>query len=208
VANDFGEIKTYLQSYLAGRTDLDAMLPLFVQTGQAKLEETLATADFVELQALYSASVSKGDTTFALPPRFLHEAFLWLEYSDGSKLKLVKAPKDAMALEWTPTSPGVPSGYVIFGGLGYFIPELDENVVLMMQFFQRQPTLSVDSDSNIFTAPPYNHLLIYSALLETEPFLQNDERIKVWGGLLQDGLDKIVLRSQRAENSGNLAEVQ
>jgi len=44
--------------------------------------------------------------------------------------------------------------------------------------------------------------LLYGALGEAEPYLMNDNRLAIWGGLFQRGLDALTTSDDRGEYSG------
>lgn len=62
------------------------------------------------------------------------------------------------------------------------VPTPDQNYPLELAYHEMPETLS-DSNQTNWTTEYAPQLILYASLLETAPFLKNDERLTVWKGL-------------------------
>ena len=72
--------------------------------------------------------------------------------------------------------------YTINAGEFEFYPVPDTSYDLTMVYRARTPELTQDDDTN-WILNDYPDVYLYSALLHTAPYLQDDERVGLWASL-------------------------
>jgi hypothetical protein len=91
---------------------------------------------------------------------------------------------------------GPPIGYTIIGNQIELVPPPNADIDLTMVYYQRISPLSAGANWLIVKSPD---LYLYSALLQAEPYLKNDERIATWAQIRQ-----ALMESIRAESEASL----
>lgn len=88
-------------------------------------------------------------------------------------------------------APSPPRYYAIVGGDLRFYPIPTKAYALEMTFWQRLPALSAGAPTNwLLTAHPDCYL--YGSLATAAGFIEDDDRIGVWGGLFDRALDSVI----------------
>lgn len=86
-------------------------------------------------------------------------------------------------------SAGVPQGYVVVGSTAYLIGG-QGGLDYTLTYFQALPTITANQNWLILREPG---LYLYSALMESAPYLKNDARALTWATsykLILDGMHK------------------
>jgi len=68
-------------------------------------------------------------------------------------------------------------------------------------YYAEPEFLSDSNTSNVFLANAPDALL-YSSLVEAEPYLMNDQRLQVWASMLERSLDALNKQSIQSQYSG------
>lgn len=177
------------------RDDLAAVLPDFVALAEADMNQRL------RLRAMLKRSTAtlSGDGYETLPADFLG---LWRLTLDGEEMRF--APTSRMA--------GYTEGYRGLSPLYFSIVGEQIQVaptgpqpggVLEMTYYAKVPALSADAPSNaILRASPA--LYLYGALLQSAPYLQDDQRAATWGALYNQAADTLQAADDAAEMAGPL----
>lgn len=104
-------------------------------------------------------------------------------------------PLDPTALADRPAnSAGVPQGYVVVGSTAYLIGgqgDLDYTLI----YFQALPTITTTQNWLIQRDAG---LYLYSSLLETAPYMKEDERLVTWASLYKTILDGMHVEDEKA----------
>lgn len=74
-------------------------------------------------------------------------------------------------------------------------------------FFQRPEPLSLSNQQNWFTENSPD-MLLYASLLESAPYLKNDERIPTWKDYYLQAANSIKLENQERKNDGTIMRVE
>ena len=180
----YSELKTSIASWL-NRDDLTAVIPDFI---------ALAEADFNRKLRHYKM-VERVDAT--LDSRYVQLPNNWLEtmrfaITSGTTNRLEAITVDDMLKyrEDTADASGRPKFYTHIGEAIEVYPTPDDEYAMQLTYYEQIPSLS---DSNT-----YNWLLqsdpdvyLYGALLQSAPYLLDDNRIMVWTGLYQNALGSL-----------------
>lgn len=100
-----------------------------------------------------------------------------------------------------PNMQGTPRYYtlidtrILFDRIPTGAPELD------ISSYVRIPALNDTTQTSNLLLAEHPDIYLYGALMHAEPFLKNDERIAVWGGLYTKAKDALHKADKRAEKS-------
>ena len=190
------ELETAVGNYLA-RSDLSTYIPDFVKAGEARF--TYGSGDRendpfycppLRIRAMEtSADVTVTDGVGAIPTGFLGARRVYWNSSPKRKIEQT-SPEDFYG-KWLGSESGtLPSMYVIEG----------ESFILGPSVSGTMKVLYYKAFDPVATASPVPWLLtnhpmvyVYAALLESAPFIRNDQRLTVWASLLHSaaqGLNK------------------
>lgn len=194
-------ITTYaaLQSAIADflmRDDLTAAIPTFISLAEASFSRTLR-----DWRMEKRATAAFNEPFELLPLDWLETIRLSLQ--DNGPLQLV-SPQDMMKLKAQTWQTGDPRFFTHTAGqIELFPAPSAETGTGELVYFGAIPALSNDDPSNwlLATAPD---LYLYGSLLHTAPYLKDDARLAVWGGLYADIMARMNEKSEAARFSGPL----
>ena len=135
----------------------------------------------------------------ALPTGFLEARRLYLE---GTPLRRVEflTPENFWVRNLA-TQAGVPKYFTIEGENFVFGPSPDTTYTGKLLYWQRFTALVADIDTNWILSNARG-LLLYGALLESAPFLEDDVRALTWATLYDDTVDRVREADKRDRHSG------
>lgn len=194
----YTELKTTLGRWLA-RSDLatnsiDADL---IALAEAKFRRD------PRLQYVVSRALAVSSETTALPSDF--KAIVSL-YGDSDAIRgpieIVPPEKFAEAkAQYGDT--GTPCVGMTLEGLLYLAPAPQQSYDLTLVYEAVLDSLSGSVASNWLLAS-HPDVYLYGALVEAAPYLQEDERVQVWKGLLDTAIEEVALAASRARYGGRM----
>ena len=199
------DLSTYsgLQSAVAdylNRTDLTSQVPGFIALAEAKFnrdERLRCRQALVRAQANLSSQFETlpGDYTEMWNIQLNTQPITVMEYVPPQVADQIKAR------HWTP---GKPTKFTVVGNTMELVPAPDGTYSAEMLYFSTLPTLSNTNTSNwLLQLAPDAYL--YGALMESAPYLRDDDRLPMWSSSLNTILDQIRVNDQRATyNAGPL----
>jgi len=203
----YTELKGAVADWLA-RTDLTNRIPDFVRLAEMRIQQELKLR---YLETTISGTMTAGVSTIALPADCLEPISLRITTSPPSTL-VVSAPDVMTRFEGDLTSR---PKRVSHRGLTLWIaPVPDSNYPYSLTYHARIVPLGTmvgvppsSTETNWLTQNAAN-LLLYGALLESSPFIANDERIPVWAGLFDRCIVGVRTQNWRAQGGGGPITVQ
>jgi len=175
------------------RSDLAAVIPDWITMCEASVSRNLR---HWRMSKRVSGTVSTRYT--ALPndwqktERYDIYGYRRLELASVGELERMRAKSDAA---------GQPCFYTITGGDIELYPTPDTTYETELVYFSDIPALSAASPTNwLLTEAP--DVYLYGSLIHSAPYLIEDQRLMVWGGLYRDAIDGLQLASDRARHSG------
>lgn len=166
------------------RSDLTAVIPDFIRLAETQINRRLRVADMMTSATL---SITASATSTALPSDFNGVVSLELPSGIGGPLRYEK-PEGVRAMRQTNyMTPGIPFAFTVIGANIETVPAPSSTLACLLVYFQRIPVLSVSNTSNwLLTKHP--DIYLYGALLQSAPYLKDDERLAVWGQLYETAL--------------------
>lgn len=194
LVTDYATLVTTITDYLA-RSDLSTYVPNFLQNAQAKLYRGFRLR-FME--TALSGTTSSG--VLALPSDYLELKYAYVNISP--KIFLERTTPELIYTTYRQiNASGKPASIAREGSNFIFGPLPDSDYAIAGIYYALPTLLSASNTSNWFitNAPD---ILIYSALLEAQPFLMNDKRIPVWQQLLGESIALVKRQDDRENHSG------
>lgn len=178
-------------------TTLIARIPTFIQLAEAKFNRELFVR---QMEQRSSATLSFGvtDAEFVLLPsdfQSMRRVRLSsvtgkpnLTFKSGTQMDEYRASNG--------NATGQPQFFTIFGSELELVPTPDQNYTIEMVYRTLIPALASNTTNWLLQLAP--DLYLYGALLESAPYIQQDDRINTWGlgfKTALDGLNNLGLTS-------------
>ena len=191
----YAGLQTTVANYLA-RTDLTSQIPDFIRLAETRLRRELRIR-----QMLKSATTQTtgGDATVALPSDFLEVRDLIVVANPVRPISYMSP--SVFSRNARVTESGYPIDYTILATEFKFAPIPDTTYTLEILYYAAPEFLTDTNPSNVYLAVCPD-LLLYGSLVEAEPYLMNDQRIQLWAGMYQKGVDAITTSDEQAQYSG------
>ena len=195
----YDELKTSIANW-ADRDDLTNFIPDFIALTEARFNRALRLRSMEQKQIAMTVG---GQSNYALPVNYLQMREFRLNNNPTVSLTYV-SPEIFEA--WNLGS-GIPKFYTIIANEIRIGPTPAGVYEMEMLFWRKFPNLGPTVASNwmLLNAPD---VYLYGALLELEPFIQNDARIAVWGSGYSKAIENIQLQDDKDRHSGSALTVQ
>ena len=193
----YSNLKAEIASYL-DRSDLTSKIDTFIDLAEERHHTEL------RIRGMLKRATAPCSTTvryLALPTGYLHMRILRLMSTPVTRLQFVN--EDEMTRQIQSAS-GKPVWYTIHEEIE-FDRVCDSAYSAEMIYYAKPTPLSLTSQTNtVLTNHP--SLYLYGALLEAEPFLDNDERIPVWKAGYDLALASANMSDRKSRHVGTLVQ--
>lgn len=191
----FSGLKSSIADWI-NRDDLTSVIPSFIVLAEATFNRTIRTRDMVQ-----RATASLDTQYTELPADFLQMINIQLNTATPMKLSFV-SNEQADDLRFTYfAAANEPKYYSIVGQTFEVIPTPGGEYTVEMSYYKKIPALSDSNTSNwLLTKSPAMYL--YGALVQSAPYLRDDDRITTWGTLYKEAFNDLMLEEQRSNFSG------
>lgn len=194
-----------LQTSVAGwlnRADLATTAPDFISLAEAEFNRKIRVRDNT-VRATLSASAEYTD----LPADFREAKFIKFTASGvDTPLGFLDQRSMVEKREQFNGVPGRPQYYSLLGSRLELCPDPDTTYSLILGYYGSIPALSGSNTTNwLLTKHP--DLYLYGSLLQSAPYLKDDERIPVWRDAYSQILESIRLEDLGAMYSGGTLRV-
>lgn len=197
----YANLKTAIAAWLwrPNDTDLTAQVPDFIALAEAEMNRRIKTRrKTIRAEATISAEFIDLPSDYDSPISFVIEStdpVTRLTYIDPDKATELKST--------TYTSAGVPVYYSIVGDEFEIIPAPDGSYTGELTYRQKITALS-DSNTTNWVLTGHPDLYLYGALKHAAPWLQDDERIAVWGTFFEAAIQSLEREDSLANYGGKL----
>jgi hypothetical protein len=187
----YDNLKTNIADYLA-RSDLTDKIPMFVALAEKRLNRDLRLRQTLQ-QSTYTL-----DSGFQVPTPsdFLEMKDIHIDANPIVNLNF-KTVSQFYRLDNVSGS-GNPINYTLVSNNFVLAPRPTGSSVINMTYYKIPKILSDTNASNEYldVCPD---LLLYASLVESAPFLMNDERLTTWEALYSRGLTSITKSDEQSE---------
>lgn len=186
----YAELKTAVGDWL-NRSDLDSVIPNFISLAEAQFNRSIR----------HRKMVTRADATldtpyFAVPNDWLQTIRFQLNTNPATPLLFV-TPEQALEESMVYSAGQQPLFYTTIGQQFQVVPTPDTSYEAELLYYAKIPALSDSATTNwLLTESP--DIYLYGALIQSAPYLKEDERINVWAGLYQRLIDDMMLADERA----------
>jgi len=190
----YTELKSAVADWL-NRSDLSSAIANFIALSETQTERNL------RVRQMLTRSNASIDTKFSTVPADFLQARTFKLTSTSPIQPLEFATDDQMDdLDAADTAPSRPLYYSVVGNQLRVHPIPDSTYTAEMSYFAKIPRLSDSIPTNwLLTMAP--DIYLYGALIQSAPYLKDDERINVWTTLYAAGLDALRVADQGATSS-------
>jgi hypothetical protein len=161
--------------------NLVAQIPLFIMLGERRVARDLK---ILGLKVAITDNFTPNLGVFAKPTRWLNDSSFNIGTGAelNSRVYLLQRSVEWCRQYWPdPTQVGTPKYYASDYNYNFWfvVPTPDIAYPYEILYYETPPLIDAITSSNFLTenAP---EVLLYATLLETAPYLKDDERIKVW----------------------------
>lgn len=196
--DSFDDIKVTIAEWL-NRADLTDSIPAFIKLAEAEIGRRVRRKTLRATIALGTAAVvSRSDVAELRSMR--------LVTGSPSQDVPVYIGTPEMVTDVRARTAGVtgrPRIAAVVGSELLLAPAPDKVYNAEITYYEKLVPLSATNQTNsVLTEAP--DLYLYGALSAAEPFLKNDERLPVWKGLFNDGIDQLDAAREREETGASL----
>lgn len=194
---DYASLQTAIAGWL-NRSDLTARIPDFIALAEAKFRRD------VRAQNKLKVTITLASDNYSLPADLQELTTLRINTSTYKHPLSIVTPEIMGVLRSNRPSAQVPTHasvlYTTTGVILDLYPACDTNYAADLIYLQKTPNLTSGATTNwLITNAPDAYL--FGALMQAAPYLADDERLPIWGGLLKDALESLGDAAQRAEYS-------
>lgn len=187
----YDNLKTNIADYLA-RQDLTDKIPMFVALAEKRLNRDLRLRQTLQ-QSTYNLTSGFQVPT---PTDFLEMKDIHIDANPIVNLNF-KTVSQFYRLSNVSGS-GVPVNYTLVSNNFVLAPRPTGSSTINMTYYKIPNILSDTNPSNEYLEVCPD-LLLYASLVESAPFLMNDERLTTWEALYTRGLTSITKSDEQSE---------
>lgn len=183
------------------RSDLYDEIPTFIANAEARFKREHRVR---KLQDYGSFTISQDNEDL---PSDLQSVDSW--YHDGPdyfhRIEVLSADVLGNLKEIYGVA-GAPRYAAIVDGKARFAPVPDESFQTKLTYFRTIEPLTDATPSN-WLLEEHPDVYLYASLLESAPFLKNDERIEMWNAILEQRLTELDAATRRMQHPERIADV-
>jgi hypothetical protein len=193
--SNYSELKSAIADWL-DRTDLDDSIPDFIALAEARHKRDFKLR---RMETRVTANTIADTEYYTLPDNYI--AMRNIQLNTNPKTSLEYLTPEQMDRIYAGSNKGKPKAYSIIGNDIQLRPTPDSVYEIEILYFKHFTALSDSSPTNdMLTNHPDAYL--YGALVEAEPYLQNDKRIQTWASFYERAKKDIIDSNERDRHSG------
>ena len=191
----YSELKTAVANWL-DRSDLDDRIPEFIALAEARHRRDFKIR---RMETRVTANTIADTEFYTLPDNYV--AMRNIQLNTDTKTALEYLTPEQMDRVRGGSSTGKPKAYSIMGNTFQLRPIPDAIYEIEMLYYKYFTGLSDSNTTNdMLTYHP--DLYLYGALVEAEPYLNNDKRIQTWAGFYDRAKQDLITTNERDRHSG------
>jgi hypothetical protein len=197
VIANYAGLQSAIASWL-NREDLTSVIPTFISLAEAGFNRALRVPEMIK-----RATATPEASFVALPLDWIEgKAIQISEDSTGKVRPLRYLPHEELDFYRRRNNDIDPTYYSITGLSLEIVPTPGAGVTVELTYVSTIPPLSEENPTNwLLTRAP--DIYLYGALTHAAPFLDDDERLGVWGSALGGIIETLNTEALRSEVSGS-----
>ena len=193
--SNYSELKAAIADWL-NRSDLTDSIPDFIVLAEARHKRDFKIR---RMETRVTASTVADSEFYSLPDNYV--AMRNIQLNTDPKTPLEYLTPEQMDRIYAGSAKGKPRAFSIIGNNIQLRPTPDSAYQIEILYFKHFTALSDSNTTNdMLTHHPDAYL--YGALVEAEPYLQNDKRIQVWSSYYDRAKNDIISSNERDRHSG------
>lgn len=188
----YSTLQTAVGDWL-NRSDLTTVIPDFIALAEAQFNRTLRHRRMVE-----RATATLDSEYSAMPADWLESIRYQINTNPITVMEFV-SPDQAAMLKGAYSTSGKPIFYTQIGQQFQVIPAPDSGSAYTgeLTYYATIPVLSAGNTSNWLLVDSPD-IYLYGALLQSAPYLQDDQRLGVWAAIYQRLIDDLKVSDERS----------
>lgn len=183
------------------RSDLTAAIPSFITLAEAQINRRLMKDGPVR-QMMGRSDATINAEFISVPSDYMGAKAIFL--APNYRPLAIISPEDLISRKTLyPNESGDPVAFAVVGGQLQFWPWCGGTFSAEMTYWKRIPALSDAAPTNWLLAE-HPDIYLYTALIQSAPYLKDDARLQVWGTLAQTCLDDLVQADKTARSAPNM----
>lgn len=195
----YAELKTAVADFL-NRDDLTSVVPTFITLAEAQIAR-----DLRHWRQEKRVTTTLDETFETMPADFIELKSLYID--DKRQLECISLGELSRRKIEINSESGEPRFYTFNSNQLEFFPSPDQDYELTMVYVARIDPLS-DTDTTNWLLTYHPDIYLYSALLQSAPYLQDDARLSVWTSMYGSAVQQLNLESSRAKHSGGVLKLR
>lgn len=192
----YSELKTSIADFL-NRDDLTTVIPDFISLAEAQMERE------VRSYKMQKRSEAEIDTQYSsLPTDFLEPIRFHLNDTYKTRLELTSLDDMLELRNNTANATGKPRYYCLVGDSIEVYPTPDGDYDAELLYYRTLDKLSDGNTSN-WLLESHPDAYLYGALMQSAPYLKEDNRVQVWSVLYSGAVSSINLQSKKVLAGGS-----
>ena len=194
--SNFTELKTEIANFL-NRDDLTNVIPTFIRLAEAKMNRDIR---HWRMETRKTALLDNQFTT--LPIDFLSPVRMTLNTAETKVLELAGTNEISKLRAEAGNAAGEPAYYAMIDGSIEVFPSPDADYTIEMLYYEAIEGLSNSITTN-WILTYYPDVYLYASLLQSAPYLMEDNRIPVWGAYYTSALETLNQENELAKTGGS-----
>lgn len=193
---NYTELKSNIADWL-NRDDLTSVIPTFISLAEKQMNRS------VRHYKMIVRKTAVLDTQYStLPTDWLETVRVSLTSGETHRLTLVSLDDMIELREKSGDTAGRPRYYSHVADTIEVYPTPDATYTIELMYYNDIPALTASNTTNwlIDVAPD---AYLYGSLLQAAPYLAEDSRIEVWGGLYSSAIQALNNTSEASRDSGS-----
>jgi hypothetical protein len=191
----YSELKSAVADFL-NRDDLTSAIPNFISLAEATLNRRMRAPEMVT-----RATVTVDAEYENRPADWMETIRYQITTNPITVLEFV-TPEEAIIQKTKFSTSGVPLFFSTVGTQFQHVPAPDTSYTGELMYYARIAGLSDSNTSNwLLTANP--DIYLYATLIQSAPYLKEDERISVWAGIYDRLMAEYDVAEQRAKTGSS-----
>lgn len=193
----YTDLKTSIADWL-NRDDLAGAIPTFITLAEAKINRELRIG---AMESIISANLTVGGS-LSLP-----SAYVQMRRIVVNNNVLTQLSPEQLRERYESATRGEPKYYAIIGTNVHFGPVPDSTYSYELVIYSRFTALSASNETNWLTTNAPD-LLLYGALVEAAPYIQEDDRVPMWQAMFARVMDDVKTEDRNARYSGSVLTIR
>lgn len=180
------------------RSDLTSAIKSFISLGEAQMQRSIRHRDMIE-----RAQASIDSEYSATPADWIQSVSLILETTPATQLEYV-TNEEMNRKKTVNVSAGKPQCFTHVGDeIQVYPTPSDIGYTGELVYYAKIPSLSDTNTSNWLLAA-HPDIYLYGALMQSAPYLVDDQRLAVWASLYQKAIEDLTISDQRTQGQSSV----